>query len=215
MNEYDYEPQRGLPETLPKGEKLLWQGGPRWQTLAIEAFHARKVLIYFAAIGVLQALVRLANDSTLTQALTPLIWLIPLGLIASAILVALAWLSAWTTIYTITSKRIVMRIGLALPAAVNIPFRMIDSASVKVNSDGTGDVPVVLRNGNHLAFMLLWPHARRWHIAKPQPMLRAIPDADRVASLMVKALSESATQGLSDLAQGQSTVRGPAAVAAA
>jgi hypothetical protein len=216
MNDFDFEPQRGLPELLPEGEKLLWQGAPRWQTLAIDAFHARKVILYFGTIGALQAVVRLANGSTVTAALTPLLWLIPLGVAASVILVTLAWLSARTTVYTITSRRIVMRVGLALPAAINIPFRLVDSASVRINADGTGDVPVVLRKGNNLAFMLLWPHARRWHIGQPQPMLRAIPDADRVASLMVKALSATATRSVADVVNDDRSVGqvGTAAAAA-
>ena len=63
---------------------------------------------------------------------------------ALAILLVLAWASARTSVYTITSKRIVMRIGIALPMALNIPFRLIGNAALKTQSDGSGDIPVAL-----------------------------------------------------------------------
>ena len=36
--EHEFEPVHGLPEKLPAGEKILWQGSPDWKTLANEAF---------------------------------------------------------------------------------------------------------------------------------------------------------------------------------
>ena len=50
-DDFDFEPVRGLPQLLPKGERMLWQGAPRWQDLAVHAFHARKVIWYFAALA--------------------------------------------------------------------------------------------------------------------------------------------------------------------
>ena len=28
-DDFDFEPVRGLPQVLPKGERMLWQGAPR------------------------------------------------------------------------------------------------------------------------------------------------------------------------------------------
>ena len=44
---FDFEPVRGLPALLPAGEKLLWQGSPDWRSLAVRAYHVRKIAIYF------------------------------------------------------------------------------------------------------------------------------------------------------------------------
>ena len=30
MMEYEDEPVEGFPENLPEGEKIIWQGQPRW-----------------------------------------------------------------------------------------------------------------------------------------------------------------------------------------
>ena len=194
--DFDFEPVKGLPQVLPAGERLLWQGSPRWQDLALHAFHARKVALYFLGLAALQGAVRLLNGSGLEQAARPFLWLIPLGLVAAGILTGLAYASARTTVHTMTSKRIVMRIGIALPITLNLPFRLVDAASVRLFANGAGDVPLKLHTGERLAYMILWPHARPLFFSEPQPTLRAIPDADRVANLLAFALAGLPAQAI-------------------
>jgi hypothetical protein len=52
----DSQQIEGLAEPLPAGERVLWQGAPRWTSLAIHAFHVRKLVIYFGIILGLRAL---------------------------------------------------------------------------------------------------------------------------------------------------------------
>ena len=52
MMEHDYEPVPGLPERLPEGETILWQGAPMAQSFARYAFHIRAVAAYFALLAV-------------------------------------------------------------------------------------------------------------------------------------------------------------------
>jgi hypothetical protein len=191
VSDFDFDPVRGLPEVLPVNEKMLWQGSPSWKDLAIHALHVRKVGIYFLLLAVAQAIVRLWSGSPVTGALLPFLWLIPLGAVAAGILAGIAYASARTTVYTITSRRIAMRIGIALPITVNLPFKQIDGASLRLYPNGTGDIPVKLHGNDKLAYVLLWPHARPGRLARPEPALRCIPDADRVASLLAEALAAS------------------------
>jgi len=51
LSEFDFEPVRGLPASLPEGETLLWQGHPEWRSLALRAFHVGHVAVYFAALA--------------------------------------------------------------------------------------------------------------------------------------------------------------------
>ena len=44
--EHDFEPELGLPEALPRGEQVRWQGSPDWKTLALRGFHVRKLAVY-------------------------------------------------------------------------------------------------------------------------------------------------------------------------
>ena len=191
MSDFDFEPVKGLPENLPYNERMLWQGSPRWQDMAIHAFHARKAVIYFAVLGAAESMVRLASGGNLADAGKYSVWFLVLAAVAAALLTALAYASARTTVYTITSKRLVMRFGIALPMTINLPFKLIDSAAVKLYRNGAGDIPLVLAKGNRLAYLVLWPHAKRWEISNPQPALRCIADADKIASLLAAALASA------------------------
>ncbi len=72
-----------------------------------------------------------------------------------------------------------MRIGIVLTLTLNLPFRVIESAGLRTYADGTGDIPLSLAGKEKIAIIHLWPHARPWRFARPEPMLRAIPDAPR------------------------------------
>jgi len=202
-DDFDFEPVRGLPQILPKGERMLWQGAPRWQDLAVHAFHARKVIWYFVAIAIAQGLFRYADGQTLAQAVSPFQWLAPMGLIAAALLTGIAVLSARTTVYTVTSKRLVMRLGMALPVTINLPFSQIDGASLRLFANGSGDIPLKLTAKERVAYLLLWPHARPFHFTRPQPCLRCIANADQVAGLLSSALAGTATASLTEPATGR------------
>lgn len=195
-DDFDFEPVRGLPQILPKGERMLWQGAPRWQDLAVHAFHARKVIWYFVALALGQAAYRYADGQSLAEAVSPFQWMTVMGLIAAAMLTGLAYLSARTTVYTVTSKRLVMRIGMALPVTINLPFSQIDGASLRLFANGSGDIPLKLTAKERVAYLLLWPHARPFHFSHPQPSLRCIPNADEVAGLLAAALAGTAVTPL-------------------
>ena len=90
---------------------------------------------------------------------------------AVVILLVIAVLSARTTMYSITDRRVVMRIGMALPVTLNIPFEGIDGASLAEFSDKSGDIALSLNHNGRLGYLVLWPHARPWRW--PAPRLRA------------------------------------------
>jgi len=192
-DDFAFDPVKGLPEHLPQGETMLWQGSPRWQSLAVRAFHIRKVAIYFAILAAAQSVFRFADGATAGDALKPFIWYSVLALLSIAILTGLAMLSARTTIYTITSKRVVMRLGMALPLTLNLPYSKIESADLRLYRDGTGDLPLMLSSGDRIAWAVLWPHARPFRFRHPEPMLRAIPEADKVGACLASALQGAPT----------------------
>ena len=129
-----------------------------------------------------------------SAALTSAAWVVVPALVATLVLLLMSWLIAATTHYTITDKRVVMQIGVALPIALTLPLKRIVSADVKLNADGTGDIPLALGR-QKLAYLLVWPHARPWHLRQPQPMLRAVPHARDVAGILSRALLAAAPAG--------------------
>jgi hypothetical protein len=123
------------------------------------------------------------------EAALAVLWLLPLALAALAILVFLGWLVGRTTLYTITNRRVVMRIGIVLDVTFNIPFRVIESAGLRKYEDGTGDIALALAGPDRIAYLHLWPHARPWRIARAEPTLRTVPDAAAVSALLMSAIS--------------------------
>ena len=190
--DFDFEPVPGLPAHLPEGEKLLWQGAPEWRDLAIRAFHVRKVAIYCGVLLLLPGAVALGDGGSVLDAAWALLKLAPLAVGAVAILAAMAWGYSWTTVYSITSRRVIIRAGVALPVTINLPFARIDSAGLRMHGDGTGDIPMALTADDRVAYLFLWPNVRPWRISKPEPMLRSIRDASRVAGILARALAAAA-----------------------
>jgi hypothetical protein len=189
MSEHDYEPVRGLPERLPPGERILWQGSPAWQPLARRALHVHKVALYFAVLAAWHVVEVSRAGTPLPEAVRGGLWLLVLGAGAIGVLAVLAWALARSTIYTITTSRMVLRFGVALPMSVNLPFKVIDTAGIVRHADGTSDVPVMLGAGQRVSYFMTWPHVRPWRFFNAQPTLRALPDGERVAALLAEALS--------------------------
>jgi hypothetical protein len=214
VNEYEGEPVRGLPGRLPAGEHIVWQGAPEWRTLARTALHTRWVAGYFGVLLAWNAASGLSGGGSLGALAFKLIMLALTGAVAVALLSTYAWLTARTTVYTLTNKRVVMRYGIAFPKAFNLPFTVIDSAGLKTDSRGVGDLPIALTQPNKIAYPLLWPHARPGRFSRPEPMLRAVPDAAVVADHLVRALTQAAREAPRPYAVGRaasepSRVRAP------
>jgi hypothetical protein len=189
--EHDFEPVPGLPERLPAGERMLWQGSPDWKALARRAFHVRKLSVYFGAIIVANLASKIAQDAGAGEIVFSTVWTTLLAASALGILSAMAWFSARTTMYTITDRRIVMRIGIVLTMTFNIPYTAIRSAGVRLYPAGFGDVPFALGPDDKIAYPHLWPHARPWRLARPEPMLRCVPDAARVSRILADAWTQA------------------------
>jgi hypothetical protein len=192
VKEHDFEPIRGLPEALPQGEHILWQGEPAWWPLAIRALHVRLVLAYFALLFVWSVGVDLFGGVSVGEALLTAVRLVPVALAAAGLLALYAWLAHRCTVYTVTNRRVVMRYGVALPMTLNLPYAVIESAALRTYRDGSGDIPLVLNQRDRMSYFALWPNARPWRTAKPQPMLRCIADADKVAAILGEALAQAA-----------------------
>ncbi len=183
------EPVPGLPAHLPDGEKMLWQGQPLWWPLAVHAFHVRKVALYFALLALWRIGIAVADGESLARATRFLIVIAPFALFVIGFLLFCAWRQAKMTMYTITTKRVVIRSGITLDVTVNLPFKRIDAAGLHLWRDGTGDLPLRLNDNDRIAILAIWPHMRPWRWRHPEPMLRSVPDPERVAQVLSLALA--------------------------
>lgn len=186
-NEHGGEPIRGLPAHLPEGEHILWQGAPDWRVLARTALHVRVIAAYFAVIAVWRVAAGWSQGRDVGGLAMDVLVVAVIGAAAVALLAGYAWLAARTTVYTLTNRRFVLRHGVALSKIFQVPYRRIESAGIKVDAAGVGDIPLRLTPESKIAYPHLWPHARPWRIVHPEPMMRAVPDAQAVAELLTEA----------------------------
>ena len=191
IREHGSEPLPGLPEPLPRGEALVWQGAPLWEKLARRAFHLRKLAVYFAVLLTWYTYSVVGSHQGMQEDATDVLRAGGVALAALGLIALFAWGVARTTVYTITTRRVVIRFGIALPMTINIPFKQIVAASVRANPDGSGDILLSLATSDKISYIILWPHVRPWRLARVQPLLRSIPDAVGVAEKFGRAFASN------------------------
>ena len=175
----------GLPELPPAGEEILWQGRPDTWALAREGYKITWVGGYFVALGLWQGIA--AFGANVTGILAVLLPYLVVGALAVGILTLMAWVQARSTVYTITTARVAMRVGAALTVTLNLPFTQITSANMAKGAAGTGTLALQTAGDARISYLVLWPHVRPWHVNPAQPALRAIKDPDHVARLFADA----------------------------
>jgi hypothetical protein len=192
VREHELEPVWGLPERPPADEAILWQGAPDWRLYARRGLHLRGLALYFALLLGARCTASLMAGASLPVALRDAAWFLPVVLAALGLVLAFAMLVARTSAYTVTSRRVVFRIGVALSMTVNIPFAAIEAAALRRHADGSGDLVLTLAPKRRISYIFFWPHVRPWRYARPEPALRAIPDVDAVAQVLSRALAAAA-----------------------
>ena len=185
-DDFAFEPIRGLPERPPEGEVILWQGQPNWLRLSVDSLNVWWVLGYFIFLFVWR-FISVSDLMPIYQAVLVSSPFLALGLIVTLLLMLVGFIQANATVYTITNKRVVMRIGAALTVTLNLPFTEIENAAIASSSKNFGSIVIDTKQDSKFSFLVLWPHARAWHFKKPQPSLKCIPNAAEVAEILSNA----------------------------
>jgi hypothetical protein len=210
-HEHEFEAALGLPEALPRNEYIVWQGRPDWRQLAIEAFHVRKIAIYFAVMVLLQLVHLMDNNTALPEMFKSLATSVTLATIALSLLTWGAYLSANGTMYTLTNKRIIMRIGIVLSLTFNLPLKKITACDLQLQKNQTGNLALGIASESPIGWLNLWPHVRAWRVASPQPSLRCVPQAQALAQLILQTWrQENPNEQLLTAAADQHPINTPA-----
>ncbi|WP_424360929.1 photosynthetic complex putative assembly protein PuhB [Methylocystis parvus] len=194
-----------LPEDIPQGERILWHGRPNWIALYRRAYRADFVAAYFALLAIWNAID--ASSSGAAAAAIAASRALAIGFAALALLALLAWASARTALFVVTSRRVVMKIGVALQVFYNLPFAQIRNAAMRVENDGSGDVTLQLTPGKRIGYLNLWPFARPFRFGDPEPAMRGLADARHVGDILGGALVAAAQErGDAHIAEPEATV---------
>ncbi|WP_353132383.1 photosynthetic complex putative assembly protein PuhB [Limnohabitans sp.] len=190
-HEYEFEPQFGLPERLPSDEFIVWQGSPDVAALASSAFHIKKLAIYFALLIIACAWPALEEGAGVMAVLLSVKWIAPLALVGLGSVWMLAFMTSRTTVYTLTNKRVVMRLGIVFTVSFNLPLKQVAAADVGLLKGGFGDITLALKGSDRIAWVHLWPSVRPWRLTKPEPTLRAIPQVQMVSEKLRDAWTQA------------------------
>lgn len=185
-DDFDFEPIKGLPERLPEGEEILWQGAPDWWALARESLALYWVAGYFVVLFLWRVIVA-TETMSLAQAAVASSFFLVLGAVVCALLLTTAFVQARASCYTVTNKRVALRIGAALTMTLNLPYTWIGNANLDLRRSGTGTIAFELMGTTKFSYLLCWPHVRPWRIARTEPAFRCIPDAAKVARIIAEA----------------------------
>lgn len=192
-DDFNFEPVHGLPEKLPEGEHILWQGAPDPRYLAREALGLRWIAGYFVLLTVWRVGVSTA-DYSLAQSVVHGVPFLLAGIVACGIIYGIAYVQARSTVYTLTNKRVAMRIGAALTMTLNLPYTWIGTAKLDARPSGHGTLAFELIGETKLSYLMTWPHVRPWRITRTQPALRCIKDAAAVAAIFAEAAETRISQ---------------------
>jgi hypothetical protein len=182
----------------------LWQGRPSWKSFAQRVFQVRKLAVYFAILLGWYAASSFVPGETYRTAALGTLRMTGVALTPLVLVYVFAWLTSRSTVYTITDRRVVFSIGIALQVRINLPFKKVESAGLETWPDGSGSIALALLPREKIAYLALWPHARPWRVSRPEPMLRCIPDAQRVSQILARALATEAGMAVQPAPQGAS-----------
>ena len=187
VSESQLEPIRGLPGCCRRASSLLWQGSPLAGAGAAARFHGRKVAVYFGCCSPGGRRRDSVDGASAVQAAA-------VGLAGAAPLggrcgrhpgaARLARSRARPRLHDDQPAR-----GAALrrgPADDAEPARSHRSRApaLKAHPRRHRRHPAGADRDDQRRLSALWPHARPWRLQQPEPMLRAVPDAARVAAIL-------------------------------
>jgi hypothetical protein len=174
----------------PARPHVKWTGRPAWRSCAIRIWRAPWVAVYFGLL-----IADAVRASVMTPLKSDLLGDAALLAIAGGVLgllMLLAWLTVRTTTYVISDRHVEMHFGIGLQAKLVIPFGAIEHVAVRVHRDQTGDIALRLIKGQGVLYPKLWPHARPWRWFRAEPMLRCVPRAGVVGTLLSRAVATEA-----------------------
>jgi hypothetical protein len=186
----------GVEERLPEGERVLWHGRPAAGAVARHVFHGRTLAAYFSVLVVVRIATVWGAPADLRREAGGLALF---GVAAAVALGMFALVSRWvarSTVYAITDRRVVLKIGMAMPMTLNVPLACIESAGIREWRDGTGEIALALRGEDRFAYFLLWPHARPWRFTRPQPALRGLLATRAVGETLAAAVAQASGEPL-------------------
>lgn len=190
IREHEIEPLPGLPGVPPVGEVILWQGRPSSAIVARHLLKIRWIVGYFLVLAGWALLAGLNDGQPAGGILFSVAVLTALAGVLIGMIELFAWAVEKTTLYTITTERIVMRFGVAISMTLNLPYRQVDGVALGRLGEKAGMIAISLLPEQRLSWLIQWPHVRGFRFSRPEPSLICLADADEVSKVLSAAIGQ-------------------------
>mgnify|MGYP001213734411 CR=1 FL=1 len=186
MYKIDKPPPKDVLSIIPEDENVIWHGRPDLRRFSISALGLRYLILYLLVVSLTTFFSNYGNLS-LSIFLQMMFPYVICCCLAAIIMVMIGISQVIPTVYVITSKRIIIKSGLALIFMLNVPFDKVANIDKKVFNDGCGDISFKLIGNKRIPFFAGWPSVRPWYFNNPEPTFRCISDVDVVSFKLANA----------------------------
>ena len=180
-----FEAPKNILDAIPDGESILWKGKPSLWGFSWNLFGLKWITFYLSILSVVSIARFFASDFHTAFYIDFLPFFLS-GIFASIILIGLAAIQAYSTVYIITENRVIIKTGAALSFLIRMPFKKIKEVNLQKRGASIGTISFELFSKKRVPYVSCWPSVRPWKFKKTQPAFSCVRSVDEVATILRK-----------------------------
>jgi len=180
-----FEAPKNILDAIPDGESILWKGKPSLWGFSWNLFGLKWITFYLSILSVVSIARFFASDFHTAFYIDFLPFFLS-GIFASIILIGLAAIQAYSTVYIITENRVIIKTGAALSFLISMPFKKIKEVNLQKRGASIGTISFELFSKKRVPYISCWPSVRPWKFKKTQPAFSCVRSVEEVATILRK-----------------------------
>jgi hypothetical protein len=180
-----FEAPKNILDAIPDGESILWKGKPSLWGFSWNLFGLKWITFYLSILSIVSIARFFASDFHTAFYIDFLPFFLS-GIFASIILIGLAAIQAYSTVYIITENRVIIKTGAALSFLISMPFKKIKEVNLQKRGASIGTISFELFSKKRVPYISCWPSVRPWKFKKTQPAFSCVRSVDEVATILRK-----------------------------
>ena len=180
-----FEAPKNILDAIPNGESILWKGRPSLWGFSWNLFGLKWITLYLSMLSIVSVARFFASDFYTAFYVDFLPFFLS-GIFASIILIGLAAIQAYSTVYIITENRVIIKTGAALSFLISMPFKKIKEVNLQKRGASIGTISFELFSNKRVPYISCWPSVRPWKFKKTQPAFSCVRSVDEVATILRK-----------------------------
>ena len=180
-----FEAPKNILDAIPNGESILWKGRPSLWGFSWNLFGLKWITLYLSMLSIVSVARFFASDFYTAFYVDFLPFFLS-GIFASIILIGLAAIQTYSTVYIITENRVIIKTGAALSFLISMPFKKIKEVNLQKRGASIGTISFELLSEKRVPYISCWPSVRPWKFKRTQPAFSCVRSVDEVATILRK-----------------------------